>query len=105
MSRLLLHSRSMAKDKHPENTPGGASVKDGELYESLREDGASKEKAARIANAAAQSGRGGVGKKGGESGDYQDWTVDQLHERASELDIEGRSTMNKYELIAALREH
>lgn len=55
----------MAKDKHPESTPGGASVKDGELYESLREDGASKEKAARIANAAAQSGRDGVGKKAG----------------------------------------
>ena len=80
-------------------------MKDGELYESLREDGASKEKAARIANAAAQSSRSDVGKKGGESGDYEDWTVDQLHERASELDIDGRSTMNKDELITALREH
>ena len=80
-------------------------MKDGELYESLREDGASKEKAARIANAAAQSSRSDVGKKSGESGDYEDWTVDQLHERASELDIDGRSTMNKDELITALREH
>lgn len=31
----------------------GPSVKDDELYEELRDDGASKEKAARIANAAA----------------------------------------------------
>ena len=43
----------MAKDQHPENTPGGKSVKDGELYERLREEGNSKSKAAAIANAAA----------------------------------------------------
>ena len=35
----------------PERTPG-PSVKDDEIYEELRDDGASKEKAARIANAA-----------------------------------------------------
>lgn len=95
----------MAQDKNPENTPGGPSVKDGELYESLREDGASEEKAARIANAAANSSREEVGEKGGESGDYEDWTVDELHERAGELDIEGRSKMNKDDLIEALRNH
>ena len=53
----------MAQDKNPEKTPGGPSVKDGELYESLRKDDASKEKAARIANAAANSSREDVGEK------------------------------------------
>lgn len=81
----------------------GPSVKDDELYEELREDGASKQKAARIANAAANSSREEVGRKGGEAGSYDDWTVDELQDRARELDIEGRSKMNKEELIDALR--
>ena len=80
-------------------------MKDGELYEELREDGASKEKAARIANAAANSSREEVGKKGGEAGSYEDWTVEELRKRAAELEIEGRSNMNKEELIDALRNH
>lgn len=95
----------MAQDKNPEKTPGGPSVKDGELYESLREDGASKEKAARIANAAANTSREEVGEKGGRAGSYEDWTVEELRKRAAELDIEGRSSMKKGELIKALREH
>lgn len=81
----------------------GPSVKDDELYEELREDGASKQKAARIANAAANSSREEVGRKGGEAGSYDDWTVDELQDRARELKIEGRSKMNKAELIDALR--
>ncbi|MFC6146795.1 Rho termination factor N-terminal domain-containing protein [Corynebacterium nasicanis] len=80
-------------------------IKDRELYDALRADGASQEKAARIANAAARTSREEVGRKGGEAGSYEDWTVDKLRERARELDIEGRSTMNKAELIEALREH
>ncbi|WP_338752392.1 DUF7218 family protein [Janibacter alittae] len=88
----------------PEDKPG-PSVKDDELYEELRDEGDSKEKAARIANAAAASSRSDVGRKGGESGSYDDWTVDDLKERARELDIEGRSRMDKAELIEALRNH
>ena len=40
----------------PRRNPG-PSVKDKHLYESLRDEGASKEKAARIANAAAATSR------------------------------------------------
>ena len=83
----------------------GPSVKDDELYEELRDDGASKEKAARIANAAAAEGRSTVGERGGEAADYDDRTVEELRERAAELDIEGRSSMTKSELIDALRNH
>jgi len=65
------------------------SIKDPELYEELRDDGASKEKAARISNAAAARGRKDVGRKGGKSGDYDDWTVDKLKARAKELGLRG----------------
>lgn len=88
----------------PKRDPG-PSVKDPELYEELRDDGASKEKAARIANAAAARSRSDVGAKGGRSGSYDDWTVAKLRHRAAEIGIEGRSTMKKDELIHALRSH
>lgn len=48
------------------------------MYEALRDDGASKEKAARIANAAAASSRSTVGRKGGKSGDHEGWTKELL---------------------------
>jgi len=91
----------------PRNTSdqSSSSVKDEEVYDALREDGASKEKAARIANASANTSRSEVGRRGGEAGSYDDWTVDDLRQRARELDIEGRSSMNKNDLIEALRNH
>ena len=83
----------------------GPGIKNPDLYEELRDDGASKEKAARISNAAKSEGASEIGRRGGKAGDYEDWTVDELHERAAELDIEGRSSMSKDELIDALRNH
>ena len=83
----------------------GPSIKDNELYEELREDGESKEKAARIANAAANEGRSEIGRRGGRAGDYDDWTVDELQARAKEIGLEGYSDMSKRELISARRNH
>jgi Rho termination factor-like protein len=85
----------MAKDHGP-------SVKDDEQYEALRRQGESKEKAARVANA---GDRSETGKRGGQSPSYEDWSVDDLRERAAEIGIEGRSEMTKDELIQALRNH
>ena len=84
----------------PQKGPG-PSVKDPEQYEALREQGESKENAARIAN----TGRKSAGKKGGKSGSYEDWTKDDLRRRAAEIGIEGRSKMSKGELAKALRDH
>ncbi|PJI85576.1 DUF7218 family protein [Luteimicrobium subarcticum] len=88
----------------PRRDPG-PSVKDKELYETLRDEGASKEKSARIANAAASSSRAEVGRKGGEAAPYEEWTVPELRRRAAELGVAGRSTMLKAELVDALRRH
>jgi hypothetical protein len=88
----------------PKRDPG-PSVKDKELYEALRDDGASKEKAARIANAAAGSSRQSVGRKGGKAEDYDERTKEELMKRAAELGIKGRSSMSKSQLIDALRNH
>jgi hypothetical protein len=81
------------------------SLKDEELYADLREQGNSKEKAARISNAAAAQGRSAVGKKGGQSGSYQDWTVPDLRKRAKQLGLSGYSQKKKNELITLIRKH
>jgi hypothetical protein len=80
----------------------GNSVKDDEQYEALRREGASKEKAARIANAGSRSE---TGSKGGHASNYEDRTKDELMEKAAEIGIDGRSDMSKDELIDALRNH
>ena len=83
----------MAKDHGP-------SVKDDERYEALRREGASKEKAARIANAGDSAG-----ERGGKAENYEDRTKEELEDRAAEIGIDGRSEMSKNELISALRDH
>lgn len=80
-------------------------LKDPELYERLREEGASKEKAARISNAAAKEGRSEIGRRGGQADDYEDRTVAELRARAKELDMTGYSNLKKEELIRKLRNH
>lgn len=89
--------------KDSTNDDPGPSVKDDEMYDALRREGNSKEKSARIANAAANSSRSRVGHKGGEHGSYDEWTVAELRKRAAEIGVDGRSSMTKAELVDALR--
>lgn len=72
-------------------------IKNEDQYEALREKGYSKEKAARIANTP------NAGKKGGNASPYEKWTKEELYGQAQKIGIEGRSKMNKKELIHALR--
>lgn len=81
----------------PTKNDPGPSVKDKETYEALREDGASKQKAARIANAQANDSIDQDSRK------LEDRTKDELYEEAQEIGIEGRSDMTKDELIEAIR--
>jgi hypothetical protein len=82
----------MAKDHGPQ-------IKDDERHERLREQGAGKEKAARIANTDPEE----AGRRGRQSPPYEDWTRDELYDRAKELGVEGRSAMTKSQLINAIR--
>jgi hypothetical protein len=82
-----------------------AQIKDEKTYQELRDKGESKEKSARIANAAAGSSRRQVGRKGGKSDSYEDWSKQDLVQRAREIGIKGRSSMSKAALVKALREH
>lgn len=77
----------------------GKSVKDDKLYEDLRRDGASKEKAARIANAKA------AGTLKHQSTELEDRSKADLYAEAKKIGIEGRSAMTKAELVKAIRSH
>jgi hypothetical protein len=75
----------------------GPQIKNDDKYEALRDDGMSKEKAARIANTK------NANEKGGTAAKYEDRTKKDLIQEAQKIGIEGRSTMDKKELIRALR--
>ncbi|MEK9209684.1 DUF7218 family protein [Sphingomonas sp. 2378] len=77
----------------------GAQIKDDGLYEELRKQGQSKEKAARIVNAKAK------GSLEHRSTHLEDRTKDELMKEAREIGIAGRSRMDKAALIKAIRDH
>lgn len=77
----------------------GAQIKDDALYEELRKQGQSKEKAARIANAKAK------GSLDHNATHLEDRTKDDLLAEARKIGIAGRSKMNKDALIEAIRGH
>jgi hypothetical protein len=82
-----------------------SSIKNEKMDQDLRKKGDSKEKAARISNAAAGRGKSSVGRKGGKSGSYADWTVPELKKKAKQLGISGDSSLTKDKLVAKLRNH
>ncbi len=77
----------------------GAQIKDDALYEELRKQGQSKEKAARIANAKVK------GSLDHNATHLEDRTKDDLLAEARRIGIAGRSKMNKDALIEAIRGH
>lgn len=79
----------------------GPQIKDDKRYEALRKQGMSKEKSARIAN----SDKKTTAKKGGHSPKYEEWSKKELLAKAKEIGLEGRSKLNKSELIKKLRYH
>jgi hypothetical protein len=72
-------------------------IKNEKKYEALRDKGYSKKKSARIANTPDS------GKKGGKAEAYEDWSKEELYQKAKKVGIDGRSQMDKKELIKALR--
>lgn len=86
-----------------ENPNDNSSLKDPEMYQALRDDGASAQKAARISNAAARNGRASLGRTGGKSSAYEGWTVPELRASAKEIGLKGYSTQRKDTLIRSLR--
>jgi ribosomal protein L14 len=82
-----------------------SSIKNEKLYEDLRQQGDSKEKAARISNAVAARGAKSVARRGGRSVAYEGWTVVELRKRAKELGLKGYSTLKKDKLVSELRNH
>ncbi len=81
----------------------GPQIKDDATYEALREQGASKGKAARIANARANPDMH-PSRDGGHAAPYEERSKAELYGQAKRIGIEGRSRMSKGELIEALRD-
>lgn len=91
--------------KKSKGAGSSSSLKNPKLYEALRDDGASKEKAARISNAVARDGATAVGKRGGAAPPYEHWTMPDLRQRAKELGLSGYSKLRKTDLIKKIRTH
>jgi hypothetical protein len=97
--------------------PKAWSDKDERQYEhvkkSERDQGKSSSRAKEIAARTVNAQRRKEGRTpnkstqgtGNPGNSLEDRTVEQLRNRAQDLDISGRSKMNKKELIAAIRKH
>jgi hypothetical protein len=83
----------------------GPSVKDAKVYEEVREQGGRSRRHLGSPTRPRRAARSSVGNKGGKSGSYDDWKVDDLRKRAKELGLSGYSGKKKSELISMLRNH
>ncbi len=86
-----------------EETVEAAREAAGRSVDAAREAARETLDAAREAGQETKQAASDVAEAAGRAGPYEEWTKDELYERAQELDIEGRSEMNKEELIDALR--
>jgi hypothetical protein len=85
-------------------TKASTSVKNKALYKRLRNLGVSVKESTRVANANKSRPPGKKdSQRGGAATSYANWKVPQLRRRAKKVGIKGRSTMNKKQLIKALR--
>jgi hypothetical protein len=84
-------------------TKAGTSVKDKALYKRLRNLGVSVKESTRVANVGAKTSRKKASQRGGAATSYANWKVPELRRRAKQAGVKGRSTMNKKQLIKALR--
>lgn len=68
-------------------------------YNDLLQQGLTEEQAERVAKAPAKK----TARHGGKHSEYQGWDKRALAKRAQELQVSGRSGMNKQQLINAIR--
>jgi hypothetical protein len=81
----------------------GTGVKNKALYKRLRNLGVSTKESARVANMNAKTPSKKASQRGGAASSYADWKVPELRRRAKQAGVKGRSTMNKRQLVKALR--
>jgi len=81
----------------------GTGVKNKALYKRLRNLGVSTKESARVANTSAKTPSKKASARGGAASSYANWKVPELRRRAKKAGIKGRSTMNKKQLVKALR--
>jgi len=78
-------------------------VKNKSLYKRLRNLGVSAKESARVANSSAKTSRKSASKRTGSVSSFDNLKVPELRRRAKKAGVKGRSTMNKKQLIRALR--
>jgi len=81
----------------------GTGVKNKALYKRLRKLGVSAKESARVAKASVKTPSKKASARGGAASSYDNLKVPELQRRAKKAGIKGRSTMNKKQLIKALR--
>jgi Rho termination factor, N-terminal domain len=84
-------------------TKAKTGVKNKALYKRLRNLGVSAKESARVASSSAKTSPKKASKRSGALSSFDNLKVPELRRRAKKAGIKGRSTMNKKQLIRALR--
>jgi Rho termination factor-like protein len=81
----------------------GTGVKNKALYKRLRNLGVSVKESTRVANSSAKASGKRASQPSGAASSFANLKVPELRRRAKQAGVKGRSTMNKKQLIKALR--